>query len=213
MGKGTALSVPTKILEDQGLLKQGFYPISTDQMSRLYGLSNYIFAERPDCETDAEHQQIVPYMVFRHCDPEHGSHYLVYQRAKGGEDRLLGKHSLGVGGHVEVSDHKANEPIVPFQTLLNGMWREIEEEILLGSPVKQVTFLGLVRDKETPVGKVHLGVVYLFDLTGRAVKSRTPELHNLHFVRYSSLRDETYQFERWSEMLFDKLLTETPFVY
>ena len=104
-------------------------------------------------EQDPSFKQLIPYCIFRFEDQ-----IFYYRRSKGtGEGRLHGKRSIGVGGHISSEDQAAASPY------LQAMQREIAEEVFLESGYRQ-SCVGLLNDDESEVGKVHLGVVHIFDL-------------------------------------------------
>ena len=81
-----------------------------------------------------------------------------YARGKGqGESRLHDKWSIGIGGHISSVDNSENEPY------RDGMRRELEEEVMIDTPYSE-RCVGLINDDESEVGKVHLGVVHIFDV-------------------------------------------------
>lgn len=117
------------------------------------------FMPRWAAENCPDNLQVIPYILFV-C----GSDIFVYSRnKKGGEARLHEKLSVGVGGHIEADDH-AEEPIMAY---LHGALREIQEEVGLEIPIQalQGTVQGLLHDSETPVGRVHLGVLHILHIS------------------------------------------------
>ena len=69
----------------------------------------------------------------------------------------------------------------------------------------QVRPLGLLNDDRTPVGQVHLGIVYEADARGRSVTVR--ERHKLSgsFAAIEEVREGYAHLETWSQILFDFL--------
>src|SRR2546428_14013134 len=59
---------------------------------REYG----VFRPRASMEEDPSFKQIIPYVIVRH----RGRLFLVQRSTEGGETRLHGKYSIGVGGHI-----------------------------------------------------------------------------------------------------------------
>src|SRR2546426_10356087 len=59
---------------------------------REYG----VFRPRASMEEDPSFKQIIPYLIVRH----RGRLFLVQRSTEGGETRLHGKYSIGVGGHI-----------------------------------------------------------------------------------------------------------------
>jgi predicted NUDIX family phosphoesterase len=107
--------------------------------------------------------QLIPYVTLTHEDK------IFHYTRGGGEARLDNKVSIGLGGHVVVEDvHVVNSEIDLTNTLLEAAIRESLEEVgfpvEVGNPVLDKAFMensqirGLILDRNTPVGRVHLGV-------------------------------------------------------
>ena len=84
-----------------------------------------------------------------------------------------------------------------------GLLREFREE-LVADWRPELRSLGLLNDDRTPVGRVHLGVVFETDAAGRAVAVR--ETHKLSGALRRSLAEVRRGYEHletWSQLLFD----------
>ena len=77
------------------------------------------------------------------------------------------------------------------------MQRELEEEVQIGTAFSQKC-VGLINDDETEVGKVHLGVVHIFDVETRDIGSNEDDIIEDGFVPVSELLADTEKFETWS---------------
>lgn len=160
--------------------------------------------------------------------------YLSYQRtSKGGESRLHGEHSIGVGGHLDVDVNLEN--IDPFQILKNNLINELNEEICLPTEwdenAQVYTFSQgncqvdyWIYDRTTEVNSLHLGMVVQFHLTQDGynivmsnIQNNKIEdhLHNVSFKSLENLMENFNTYESWSQMLIQKLVyheeTQTPF--
>ena len=84
----------------------------------------YAFVGRDACETDDDLKQMIPYVIVRH-----GGKYLAYSRtSQSGEKRLVGKRSVGIGGHINPTDVPDGDP--PLNAILRRCAaREIKEEL------------------------------------------------------------------------------------
>jgi predicted NUDIX family phosphoesterase len=102
--------------------------------------------------------------------------YLHYTRGKsGGESRLHAQGSVGIGGHINPVDERADP--LGRKTYLAGVEREIEEELKIdGSHTNRI--VALLNDDSNEVGAVHLGVVHIFDLDTDKVSSGEDALAN-----------------------------------
>jgi predicted NUDIX family phosphoesterase len=131
-----------------GELPNGFFSLPDTFLESLG--SKGTFMERALAEKDTSFKQIIPYVII-----EHQGRILSYQRTKqGGESRLHLKHSIGFGGHINDTDHQPQSNI-----LYTGMLRELNEEVFLPTLIG-LQLLGGINDDSTPVGQVHLGVVF-----------------------------------------------------
>ena len=160
--------------------------------------ANNHFLARDDAEEDPGHKQIIPYALF-HCR----GRYLHYVRGgKGGEKRLADKGSLGIGGHINSED--AAQASLERDTYLTGVDREINEELLLNTPYRQ-KLVALINDDSSDVGRVHLGVVHLFDLDSEAVEANEAPITGLEFLDLETLQARRDQLETWSQICLDHL--------
>ncbi|MET1232357.1 MAG: phosphoesterase [Candidatus Limnocylindrales bacterium] len=148
------------------------------------------FRPRPALENDPAWKQIVPYLILRD-----GPRVFLMQRTRaGGDARLHDRWSIGVGGHVEQGDGDH----------LGGLRREWQEEIEADF-VPEWRLVGLLNDDETPVGAVHLGLVYEADAAGRPVAIR--ETHKLRgaFATIDEVEAHRDDLESWSAFALDAI--------
>jgi predicted NUDIX family phosphoesterase len=176
---------------------QGFSPEADRYLNALLvpGLAG--FRARSEVEDDPSFQQIIPYVVFRS-----GGLVFTYVRGKsGGESRLRRLRSLGVGGHVAEADADGRTTIEAYDMAL---LRELEEEVDIRSP-GQIRRLGLINDDSNPVGRVHLGVVHLYDLDRPEIVPREDALADPEFIPIADLTTRRGEFETWSQICIDAL--------
>src|SRR2546428_5860123 len=88
------------------------------QRVREYG----VFKPPAGVEEDPSFKQIIPYLLVRH----RGRLFLVQRSTEGGETRLHGKYSIGVGGHINRGDVEGAQDVIAA-----GLKRELEEEVLI----------------------------------------------------------------------------------
>lgn len=153
------------------------------------------FVERRHAEQDATLKQVIPY-----CVVARGSEvFLTRRTSNGGDARLFGKRSIGIGGHVN--------PVDGADVLALALRREIEEEIAIEG-AWTVRAVGLLNDDSTDVGSVHVGLVHVVRAEGDV---RVRETENLvgGFTRTEDLvslcRAERATFETWSALLVDRI--------
>ncbi len=183
------LVIPTVLFHEVGHFN-GFCGDIDRYLPVILNPEHASYRPRPEMEQDASFKQLIPYCVFR-CN----GRIFFYQRGTAqGEARLHAKKSVGVGGHVSTLDLNGNS--IPY---IEGMRREIEEEVHLETGWKE-TCVGLINDDETEVGKVHLGIVHVFDLDYPKVSPREKSMINAGFASPTELVNEIDQFESWSQI-------------
>ncbi len=147
------------------------------------------YLERPTAEDDPDHKQLIPYVVVRD-----GKRVFLMERTDaGGDPRLHGKASIGVGGHLNPVDEGDD-------ALLAGLRREWDEELEAGW-APEFTLVGLLNDDTNPVGAVHLGVVFAVEADGRAVEVREREKLSGAFVAPDAVRAAWDRLETWSQLV------------
>ena len=170
----------------------GWYGIRTDGLERFVAAleRDGRYAPRDEMEGDPSHKQVIPYLVLRD-----GPRYLLMQRTAAGADaRLHHRYSIGVGGHLNPGDGG----------LLGGLRREWTEE-LIADFVPDFRLVGLLNDDTTPVGRVHLGAVYVADAAGRPVAIREVDKLSGRFVEASDVAAVSDGLETWSRLAFEYL--------
>ena len=176
---------------------QCFQPDAQRYLDVILARGNNFFMARPDAEIDPSHKQIIPYSIFHHAGK-----YLVYTRGgKGGEKRLHAQRSIGIGGHI--NPHDEREDSLASTTYMNGVVREIDEELrITGRHTQRV--IGLINDDSNEVGQVHLGVVHLFDLETDEVQSNEDAIQNIGFRTLPELL-ALESLETWSRICVEHL--------
>ena len=155
------------------------------------------FVERAHAERTPLLKQVIPYTIV-----QVDERVLVMQRlARGGERRLHGKLSIGVGGHINPEDHAEGESPVA-----RGSRREIAEELEIRGTY-DLRIAGLLNDDSNPVGAVHVGIVQVARVQG-TVAIREGNVLEGRLVRREELADlrrRNENFETWSSILLDHL--------
>ena len=129
--------------------------------------------------------------------------YLVYTRGgSSGEKRLVAKHSIGIGGHINPVDQSHDS--LGETMYFNGVERELAEELVITSSHTQ-RVIGLINDDSNEVGSVHLGVVHVFDLDGDAVASNEDAIQDIRFVPLDELHRDRENLETWSRICVEHL--------
>jgi predicted NUDIX family phosphoesterase len=187
------LVVPTEVFHRLGHF-QGFCADVERYWQGLLDPVHVSYRPRPAMEKDPSFKQLIPYVIFRYRDSAGELFVFQYTRGKGqGESRLHAKRSIGIGGHISSDD--AGQASAYDE----GMRRELEEEVLIGTHY-QGRVAGLINDDETEVGRVHLGVVHLLDVAKPEVEPRESEIVEAGFRPVSELLAEIERFETWSQI-------------
>lgn len=192
------LVVPTEVFHELGHF-QGISRDVSRYLERLLTPEMMSFRPRGEMEEDPSFKQLIPYVVFRHIDEEGTPRIFRYTRGSGqGEKRLHAKKSIGIGGHIADIDAGVGDPY------REGLRRELEEEVFIDTPY-QDTCVGLLNDDETEVGKVHLGIVHVFDVEQPLIRGREADIADHSFETPQQLFDEWDSFESWSQIVLDLL--------
>ena len=188
--------VPTELFRRLGYF-QGFCGEVDRYLADLFNPGYISYRPRSEVEQDPGFKQLIPYVIFRHLDPSGCASLFQYTRGKGmGEGRLHSKRSVGIGGHISSIDVDATGMNHPYD---EGMRRELDEEVEILSPYK-ANCVGLINDDETEVGKVHLGVVHLFDVEKPLVQPRETDIIETGFRPVEEILADMTGFETWSQI-------------
>ncbi|MBF0202542.1 MAG: phosphoesterase [Desulfamplus sp.] len=153
--------------------------------------------------------------------------YIAIYKRRGSEKRLHDLHSVGIGGHINPQDAHARIPQdtharipqdihSPFlqdthaqtaqdfkEILISGMMRELDEEFLNMPREAKPVFRGIINEELTPVGKVHIGALFL--ITTDSPESFVPaeELADFRWAAVNDLGE--LKLELWSTMAIEML--------
>lgn len=180
--------VDREALESTIPLRQGFWRASAADLARVEALVRW--EARAVAELEPAWKQLIPYAVARR-----GRSVFAMERLAGGaEQRLHGRISVGVGGHIERGVDASRG------LAWGGLAQEWHEEVA-GWPCDSARFVGFINDDSTPVGAVHLGVVFAVRVApegGLAVR----ETHKLAgaFRGRAWLNSRWDRLESWSQL-------------
>jgi len=180
--------VPTAMLAPF-LVERGLVRERCDEILELI-VDEHFFLDRPVAEESPEFKQIIPYVVIRHAD----RFYLLQRTKKQTEARLHLKYSIGIGGHIN--------PDTP--DLIDGLQKELEEEVAVEGDY-DLTFAGILIDTTTPVGNVHLGLVYFLDSHIGNVTVRETEKMTGKWATRDDVREVYEGLESWSQIVWDSV--------
>lgn len=172
----------------------------------------YELLTRPECETMYDYMHLIPYITL--VNKETGQLF-VYSRGKqGGENRLHGKCSIGLGGHMEdvvTGTYSIKDAIV------DTIAKELEEEVGLKPTIQRAQQylsnlntknFSLLLDQTNDVGKVHLGIAMFVTIDpallgavehGVIERGRWISVEEINRMRDTNELD----LENWSRIVMD----------
>jgi predicted NUDIX family phosphoesterase len=159
---------------------------------------NNFFLARPEAEINPAYKQIIPYALMAFDDKV--AYYV--RGKKAGEQRLVAKGSIGIGGHMNETDESLFA--LDEAAYRAGVEREVNEEIKIESPFED-RIVALLNDDSTEVGRVHLGIVHVFKLAGPKIEKREAMITGLTFLRKEELLARREVMESWSQICLDSL--------
>jgi predicted NUDIX family phosphoesterase len=183
-----------------------------DQLGSFHGLNfeprkylnpilsrgNNFFLSREQAEHDPTHKQIIPYAVINFEDK-----LLHYVRGKkAGEQRLVAKGSIGIGGHMNETDESLFA--LDEAAYRAGVEREVNEEIKINTNFED-RIVALLNDDTTEVGRVHLGIVHVFKLAEAKVEKNEAMITGLTFLNKEELIARRESLESWSQICLDSI--------
>ncbi|MCD2137072.1 NUDIX domain-containing protein [Salinicoccus halitifaciens] len=157
--------------------------------------NNFEVKRRGDMEEDPSYKQLISYVII---SSEGGKETLVYERlGGGGEERLHGLLSIGVGGHM--NDIEDADDI--DEKLSINARRELEEEVgLSGDDIRNIEIMGLINDDDNEVGRVHIGLVLKVSVDKGSVSNMEADTLSLKWISNDDLPDLS-PYESWSELI------------
>jgi predicted NUDIX family phosphoesterase len=191
------LVFPRSLFERLGSF-QGFSADVDRYLPSILDKKNKSFMPRAQAETNPDFKQIIPYVVVTD-----GKSILHYVRGKkAGEQRLVAKGSIGIGGHINDEDHSLfADGLRAFQ---DAVEREVREELSVQGAFDAKP-VGLINDDSTEVGRVHFGIVHLLFRTPDKVKKNEQVITQVEFVPIEELKAKREQMESWSQLCLDNL--------
>lgn len=191
------LVLPTEAFHQLGVF-QGFSRDVERYLTPLLGDARLAYRPRGPMEEDPSFKQLIPYVLIRHTAPAGEVSLFSYQRGQGGgESRLKAKRSVGVGGHISTADATHATAAEDAGLYRRGLERELAEEVRFETPYTEA-MVGLINDDETPVGRVHLGVVHVFDVERPAVAPLEDDLADARFLPVDTVLADLDRYESWS---------------
>ncbi|MBF0510339.1 MAG: hypothetical protein HQK57_15625 [Deltaproteobacteria bacterium] len=196
MSQHLILATETARLPER-LSKTGFHPFEHGSFLENIEGAGLWLGPRHILESSWAFRQIIPYIVL--CV---GDRILSYTRAAAGrEDRLHGRLSIGLGGHVDFADIVPGPTGIDLPRTLNAAAeREVDEEVgRVSGGVRN--WIGALIDNETEVGRVHLGIVGIWSLGECPDGVAEAAISNIALRTLDELEQSTGRMETWSRLL------------
>lgn len=185
------------------LPESGCWPVTNLDFMRLPQWS-----ARAQVEHDESLLQPIAYLVLLNA----AGQAWCYQRA-GGDARVDGRLSCGVGGHVDAADAVAAAPAEAGtlfdaeSTLRRALLRELAEELqATAADLHELRLRGLIYEGLSAIGRVHLGVLYTAQWRHTEAPQPRPgeALQGIGFIDLGVIATDP-RFELWSRLVARRL--------
>ncbi len=211
------LALPVDTCEQ---FRDGFTSRDDISLEDITREGEWTFLPRDKAETDERFRHLGTYAVLR----SQGKIFRYRRGSSGTESRLHGLYSVGVGGHIneddiDIVDDYSSDSSMP--TWVESIWdaakREVREEMNVERNFScGIEFLGWLSLSDSPVNRVHLGVVFAIDLP-EPVAAREDCLAEGEWIPYAELvASDLGGMEDWSRVLVESgvvQLKSKPLVY
>jgi predicted NUDIX family phosphoesterase len=187
------LVIERKVVEKIGMFEGLVFDVNR-YLKEIFVSGVPRFMLRSEAENNPSYKQLIPYVIMAH-----KGKFLNYVRGKkAGEQRLVAKRSIGIGGHINPVD---NMPLFNddyYETYLAAVKREVEEEVVVNANHTD-SIVALLNDDSNEVGKVHLGIVHYWDLDSPDVEKREQMITQMSFMSLQELEQVRDTLETWSQ--------------
>lgn len=154
-------------------------------------IADFAFLPRKFAEANGELRQIITYMAVMN----HKAEILVYMR-EGGEERLHGQYSIGVGGHINPVDA---EELDIKEMIMSGLRRELKEELGARKGTFEIKPMYYYQSDQSEVDKVHVCAAFVGTLLDKHFKDPPRG----KFVHIDKIKEK--DLEHWSKILLGEL--------
>lgn len=189
------ICIERKLIPENWLLREVSSKIDINDFKKFIQNTKVHLIDRNIVEDNEHYKQIIPYVLISKNDE-----LLVYQR-QGTEKRLHNLRSAGIGGHINEADYIEGANLV---TIYRNLARELKEEINLEFDSNCCKFLGIINEENSKIGRVHLGVVFLYKLLDDVTYSTSEEIEEFAWIKIDSIKNAC-DFECWTRLAVDLL--------
>ena len=193
----------------QGFLSGGRGPGIEELLNGSASISDILAGVQSDEAVGyPDYLQIIPYYLFRN----RGRYFNYVRPDKGSETRLHGKVSIGVGGHIDMTDIVADGDgrIDLEATLTAAGKREGGEEIGVEIAHGSFRFIGTIYAIDTEVDRLHFGIVGVCDLSDAQVEALKPNheiaepgFRTLADIAADTVADPNKTLETWTRLVIE----------
>lgn len=202
------LAIPRTELEKQNIgtaVDVGLYPIDLNKLDpRGFAFfPRHIINNKSDASVAAG--KLYPQVIGYYQIESPNGQILTYRR-KGKEKGLLGKYSIGVGGHIDICDFEEDSNLIDIINAASG--RELYEEIGLDIDVSKVKHNQVLSTWIDKTSQVHVGLPAVIKLTQNmfyAIVLEDSEFLEAQWLTREELKQlsTTETFEPWSQILIN----------
>jgi predicted NUDIX family phosphoesterase len=106
--------------------------------------------------------------------------------------------SCGIGGHIDEDDNRGGFA----ETVKTGMLRELSEELANFNPnMVNLVYKGIINELDSPVGRVHLGLVYLALCKAGYTPEPSEETAGMEWKTIAQM--QSLNMEQWSHLALE----------
>lgn len=204
--------------QENPFASMGIYEVPLDELQDALRW-DISWAPRGTLEKDTSKVHFIPYIAVRVRASGETTGIMTYKRPDNanGEQLLVGKRSIAVGGHPDITDHvHFNGATDLLETLKNAAVREILEEIkiididdddIIRTCTNELRYAGVMLDWDQ-VGLVHLAVLFVVDVDPTdLVQAKAPdEIQDLKIEEVCAVVETADGvYENWSDTYADYL--------
>jgi len=158
-------------------------------------IENSEFRKRNEIEEDTNFLQLIPYIILKN-----DNKFFVTERI-GGEKRLIGGYSIGLGGHINPCDTNG------IHSVYECIKRELLEEVgLFSNEYNNSSFSIIINTNENIVDAVHIGLVFFVETKKENIEIKEKTKLKGSWVEKKDLKNFYEKFESWSKIVFDNVI-------
>lgn len=199
-----------KIEAENDLYFQGFEPFAQNGHRFHENMDNCMMVmTRGECEHDPAYKQPIPYCVIT----KNGQVFVTKRFDTQTEARLHNRSSIGVGGHVNPSEHAKDA----ISAINFSLYRELREEVLIDrvpwkGEASSPKLVGFINDDADSVGRVHFAMVYHLDLKPwENIEVHETDMMSGKWLTIPDATEDT-KMESWSRILLDQYFKDDEIV-